>query len=71
LTFSVAKLSGAGGFQQVNEFIRKHHFKDKCGIIFCTTTPETKTMNEWLMDSEAGGMRSCDATASVAATKLC
>jgi bloom syndrome protein len=49
LTFSViAKLSGAGCFQQVNGFIRKHRFKDKCGVIFCMTTAETETMSEWL-----------------------
>jgi superfamily II DNA helicase RecQ len=50
LTFSVvAKLFGSDSFQQVNEFIRKHHFRNKCGIIFCMTAAEIETVSEWLI----------------------
>jgi bloom syndrome protein len=49
LTYSViCKLPGAAYCQQVKKFISEHHFKNRCGLIFCITTADTEAVSAWL-----------------------
>lgn len=42
------KSSQTSSWQQIYDWLRQHHFEDKCGLIFCMTTSETEQLSAWL-----------------------